>query len=123
MKNIFTCILMLAISIAGMSENWVEINSGNPVPAKIKLVKSTIDQSTVTFTLGGFYLNQVETSRGIAVIPSVEEGTPLLEAGAPDLPKLVSTLIIPDLAGMTARVISSSYTDFPGIEVAPSKGN
>lgn len=123
MRNIFSIILLLAISIAGMSTNWVEINSGKPVPAKITVVNSTIDQSTVTFTLGGFYLNQVETSRGIAFIPTVKEGTPLMEAGAPDLQKLTSTLIIPDLGGMTARVIGSSFTDFPNIEIAPSKGN
>ncbi|MBL7138563.1 MAG: PKD domain-containing protein [Bacteroidales bacterium] len=123
MRNIFAIILVLAISFAGMSANWVKINSGNPVPAKSTLVKSTIDQSTVTFTLGGFYLNQVETPRGIAFIPSVEEGSPILDAGAPDLPKLTSTLIIPDLAGMSVRVTGSSYTDFPDMEIAPSKGN
>ncbi|NQV02426.1 MAG: PKD domain-containing protein, partial [Bacteroidia bacterium] len=123
MRNIFTIILVLAISIAGMSANWVEINSGNPVPAKTTLVKSTIDHSTVTFTLGGFYLNQVETSRGVAFIPSVEEGTPIMDAGAPDLPKLTTSLIIPDLAGMSARVVASGFTDFPNMEIAPSKGN
>ena len=123
MRNIFTIILVLAISFSGMSANWVKIKSGNPVPAKTTLVNSTIDKSTVTFILGGFYLNQVETSRGVAFIPSVEEGTPILEAGAPDLPKLTSTLIIPDLAGMSAQVIASSFTDFPDMEIAPSKGN
>jgi len=106
-----------------MSADWVKINSDNPVAAKITLDNSTIEQSKVTFSLGGFYLNQVETPRGIAYIPTVEEGTPLLDAGAPDLPKLISTLIIPDLAGMNARVVSSRFTDFPGMEIAPSKGN
>jgi len=123
MRNIFTIILVLAISIAGISANWVEINSGKPVPAKITVVNSTIDRSTVTFTLGGFYLNQVETPRGMAFIPMVEEGTPFMEEGAPDLQKLTSTLVIPDLAGMTARVVTSSFTDYPNMEIAPSKGN
>ena len=123
MRNIFAIILVLAINVAAISTNWVEINSSNPVPAKITLVNSTIDQSTVTFKLGGFYLNQVETPRGLAFIPMVEEGTPILEEGAPDLPKFTSTLIIPDLAGMIARVVTSGFTDFPNIEIAPSKGN
>ncbi|MBN1198702.1 MAG: T9SS type A sorting domain-containing protein [Bacteroidales bacterium] len=123
MRNILASILILAFSIAGMSGNWVEIRSNTPVPANISLTSSTIDQSTITFTLGGFFLNQVETPHGIAFIPTVEEGTPLLEEGAPDLPKLTSSLIIPDLAGMAARVIASSYTDFPNMEIAPSKGN
>lgn len=123
MRNILATMLLLAFAMAGMSANWIDLKSDTPVPASIAVTSSTIDQSTVTFTLGGFYLNQVETPHGIAFIPSVEEGTPLLEEGAPDLPKLTSTLIIPDLAGMTVRVVSSSFTDFPNIEIAPSKGN
>ncbi|MBE0646459.1 MAG: T9SS type A sorting domain-containing protein [Bacteroidales bacterium] len=123
MRHIFTMILVLAISLAGMSTNWVDIKSNSPVPAKITLVKSTIEKSTITFTLEGFFLNPVETPKGMAFIPSVEEGTPWMEAGAPDLQKLTSTLVIPDLAGMTARVIASSFTDYPNIEIAPSKGN
>ncbi|MFH1296497.1 MAG: C25 family cysteine peptidase [Bacteroidota bacterium] len=123
MRNMLTIILVLAISVAGRSDNWVKISSDNPVPAKTTLIRSTIDHSTVTFTLGGFYLNQVETVRGTAFIPSVEEGSPIMETGAPDLPKLTSTLIIPDLAGMQVEVVASSFTDFPDMEIAPSKGN
>nr|MBC8435954.1 hypothetical protein [Bacteroidota bacterium] len=123
MKKILTVVLILAISFAGISANWVEINSTDPVPAKTTLVASNIDQSTLTFTLGGFYLNEVTTTRGNAVIPYVEEGSFMLEAGSPDLPKLTSTLIIPDLAGMNVRIISSSYQDYPNMEIAPSKGN
>ncbi|TSA23521.1 MAG: PKD domain-containing protein [Bacteroidetes bacterium] len=123
MRNSLTIILILAFSIAGMSADWVKISSDNPVPATSTLVSSTIEQSTVTFTLEGFFLNQVETPHGIAFIPQVDEGTPILEAGAPDLPKLTSTLIIPDLAGMQVQVVAFSFTDFPGIEIAPSKGN
>ena len=123
MRNILTVVIILAISFVGISANWVEIKSSDPVAAKTTLVKSTIDQSTLTFTLGGFYLNEVETPRGNSFIPTVEEGSFMLEAGAPDLPKLTSTLIIPDLAGMNVRIVSSRYQDYPNMEIAPSKGN
>jgi cytochrome oxidase Cu insertion factor (SCO1/SenC/PrrC family) len=43
-------------------------------------------------------------------------------AGAPDLPKLTTSLVIPDNAEMEAVVVSSSYKDFPGMDIAPSKG-
>jgi len=123
MRNTITLLLILAFSMAGMSANWIRITSGVPVPAKATLVESSISQSTVTFTLEGFYLHQVETPLGSAFIPVVEEGTPLLEAGAPDLPKLTTSLVIPDLAGMEIQILSLSYTDYPGMEIAPSKGN
>jgi len=41
----------------------------------------------------------------------------------PDLPKLTTSLIIPDLALMEIKVISSSFIDYPMVEIAPSKGN
>jgi len=123
MRKILSVIFILAISFAGISANWVEIKSADPVPAKTTLVSSNIDQSTLTFTLGGFYLNEVKTPRGNAFIPMVEESSNILEAGSPDLPKLTSTLIIPDLAGMNVRIISSRYLDYPNMEIAPSKGN
>ena len=123
MKKILTVVFILAVSFAGISANWVEINSADPVPAKTTMVASSIDQSTMTFTLGGFYLNEVTTTRGNAFIPFIEEGSFMLEAGSPDLPKLTSTLIIPDLAGMNVRIISSSFMDYPNMEIAPSKGN
>jgi hypothetical protein len=45
-----------------------------------------------------------------------------LIAGAPDLPSVSRSIIIPDTT-MTLRVLSSSYIDYTNIHVAPSKGN
>ncbi|MRR31569.1 hypothetical protein EG834_14860, partial [bacterium] len=78
--------------------------------------------STVKITLGGFDLREVQTPTGPAYIVAVGEGTPLLVSGAPDLPKLTSTLVIPDLAEMKVNVVSSVYRDFTNISIAPSKG-
>jgi PKD repeat protein len=123
MKRVFVLLLFLAFALAGFSTQWIPVTSGKPVAAAHQLISSTIDQSTVRFSLGGFYLEPVETPRGDAFVPRVEGGSYLLEAGAPDLQKLTSTLVIPDLAGMELRIISSEYHDFPNTEIAPSKGN
>lgn len=45
-----------------------------------------------------------------------------LEAGAPNLPHVSRSLIIPDDAEMAVSVLSSTYADHP-LAVAPSKGN
>ena len=44
-------------------------------------------------------------------------------AGAPDLLKISTSLIIPDDAEMKTEIISKSFIDYPNINMAPSKGN
>ena len=122
MRKAFVLLTILTWSLAGFSSNWIDINSTLPVPAKISLVSSTIDRSTIRFTMDGFNLREVQTPNGSAFLVEVDHSTPILEAGAPDLPKLTASLVIPDQAGMSFRVISSSYKDYPNIQIAPSKG-
>ncbi len=120
-KLLFSCIFMV-ISFGLMSANWVGISSQVPAPAKIRLVSSTLEKSKVQFTIEGFQLTEVTTPRGKSFTLSVAEGIPLQETGAPDVLKLTAALAIPDMAGMEVHVISSSYTDYPNIDLAPSKG-
>lgn len=120
-KNILS-LLFLAICFAGFSVNWVGINSSVPSPAKITLSFSNIERSVVHFSLDGFNLKEVQTPRGIAYTINLGKSTPILIAGAPDLPKLTTSLIIPDMAEMGIRVVSSSFRDYENMEIAPSKG-
>jgi PKD repeat protein len=72
--------------------------------------------------MDGFSLREVQTPNGSAFSVEVEKSTPILEAGSPDLPKFTASLVIPDQAGMSYRVISSDYKDYPDMLIAPSKG-
>lgn len=122
MRKIFTSFLLLSWSIIGFASTWMEIGSPVPTPAKVTMVSSTIDRSVVQLTLEGFSLREVQTPNGTAFSVEVGNSTPILEAGAPDLPKLTASLVIPDMAGMGIRVLSSSFRDYTDILVAPSKG-
>jgi PKD repeat protein len=115
-------VVFLLASIALSAENWININSSTPAPAKVRLVSSTIDNSVVNFSFGGFAMKEVQTPKGTAYSIRLGNSTPLLATGAPDLPKLTASLVIPDHGGMSAVILSSSYKDFPGIDIAPSKG-
>ena len=116
----FIALFAWTCSVAGA--NWTGITSPVPAPAKISLVSSTIDRSVVHFELAGFNLREVQTPNGAAFVVEAGKTTPIQEAGAPDLPKMTISLIIPDQAGMSVRVVSSAYRDYPDVAVAPSKG-
>jgi len=122
MKKIILVLVFLGYSFTGFSNHWVAINSHSPSPSKTQLVSSTIDRSVIHITLDGFSLNEVITPKGPAKVVIIDKATPILESGAPDLPKITTSLIIPDLAEMSTRIIASSYKEFENIEIAPSKG-
>ena len=46
-----------------------------------------------------------------------------LEEGKPELPIICRSVIVPDTLEMDIRVISSTYHEYEGIKIAPSKGN
>src|SRR5664280_1179711 len=119
-KHLLLTFVLLA-SIQGFSSRWIGINSNLSEPAKISLISSDIEHSRVHFTLSGFNLREVLTSNGPASIVDITKGSPMQEAGSPDLPKLTTSLVIPDGAEMGAQVIASSYQDFTGMNIAPSK--
>jgi hypothetical protein len=124
MKKYFIFIyLILCILGSGKGGEWISISSSQPIPAQVLLISSNVESSQIRFNVNGYFLSEVETPKGKAFIVSVGEGTPLLMAGAPDLPKLTASVIIPDLAHMTVKVISSDYSEYHDLLIAPSKGN
>jgi PKD repeat protein len=123
MKKFTILLLALQMSVFVFANNWVGISSPDPIPAKITLLSSSIETSVVNFHLDGYSLKTVQTPNGPASIILAGNSTPVLKAGAPDLPKLTASLIIPDQALMEMKVVSSKYIDYEGITIAPSKGN
>lgn len=114
--------LIIVAGLTGFSQHWTGISSQVPEPGIVQVVSSTIERSVISFSMPGFYLNEVLTSQGIAYSVNLKNSTPILESGAPDLPKLTAALVIPDQAGMSVRIISSAYKDYPNLLIAPSKG-
>ncbi len=52
-----------------------------------------------------------------------DDATPLLEKGAPELPKLAQSIIIPNTGDLALRYTYDGYSDYSDVLIAPSKGN
>ena len=66
----------------------------------------------------------VNTPDGEAIIPTVgDDSLPILDKGAPALPKSSVAIMIDGQARTEIEILNSSYIDYSDIEVAPSKGN
>lgn len=115
MKNLIT-FLLYCLSITAMigqvkSQSSVQVES------------ESLAKTTLRLALAGYDQQEVLTSRGKASVISIEHGTPMLQEGMPDLPKITASLLIPADGSSEIRVLESEYQDFPNILVAPSKGN
>ena len=98
------------------------VTAGTPTTVSL-LSNSSPKSLTIQFTPGDYTLTSVTTSEGLENILSIENGSPLLRKGAPDLPKLTRSFIIPDLGKMKVSVKASTFYDVQNVAIAPSKGN
>ena len=122
MKLFLNIIAVFLVSLL-YSNEWVGITSDVKSDARVLLKKSDIESSVLTFKTEGYSLKEVQTVKGTSYIISTEEGTPILDAGYPDIPKLTASVIIPDAGQMEVSVLDSDYIEYRNIEIAPSKGN
>jgi len=88
-----------------------------------KVLSSDIQTTVIEFKLDDFNLVPVQTQNGIMYLARLENGASILKQGAPDIHKVSRSIIIPDNADMKIEILSSKFTDYENISIAPSKGN
>ena len=91
--------------------------------SRLHILNATSDETVLRLNLSGVDRIAVQTPLGQAEIIGIDQGTPLLEKGAPDVPKYAAALQIPAQGNMAVEILAAAYDDYPGVEVAPSKGN
>ena len=127
MKRIQILSLLLALAATALAQRpapqWTKILSDQPETFKTQLVSSTENSVKVNVQVPGFYTTTVSTPRGEAHVVTGPKSVSTAQAGEPDLPMTGIPVMIGDRARMKARVLDAQYTDFEGIDVAPSKGD
>ncbi len=126
MKKISLTFLFIALFIGNMlasTPKWVGISGASPSKPVVTLVSGTDSHSVIEVSLNGFFSESVATPKGEATVISVPGAPMMLEKGNPELPYVTTSLMIPDRANMVVKVLSSEYTDYENILVAPSKGS
>lgn len=115
MKNIIafllSCISLTAVIGQVANETRVRVLSKSPTETVLNLSLSGADQHEVTTPLGK------------AFTISMPEGTPHLQAGAPDVPKFATALMIPEGGNMAVEILETEFQDFADMDIAPSKGD
>ena len=112
---------MVPCLLAGVSASeWVDM--GGPRPSQPTWNVNSISESNieVSIELNGYHHEILENGKNRISFPG---GVPILERGAPEMPRMARSIIIPDLANMELSIISSEFIDIPMDNIEPSKGN
>ncbi|MDP7027517.1 MAG: C25 family cysteine peptidase [Candidatus Marinimicrobia bacterium] len=88
-----------------------------------KVLSSDIQTTVIEFKLDDFNLVPVQTPNGIMHLARLDNGASILKQGAPDIHKISRSIIVPDNADMKIDIISSQFSEYENISIAPSKGN
>ena len=123
MKRTLITLLLACLTFSVFAQEWTSINGNVPSTIKTELISSTESRIQVHVQVPGYYATTVATPRGDAYIISLPKAVSTAHAGEPDMPMTGIPVMIGDKARMDVRVIDAQYTDYEGIEVAPSKGD
>jgi hypothetical protein len=121
LRLLLSFIFLLGLATGATAERVVLNPSADDVSVQVQ--ESNATRTVIQFGVNAFDRNAlVVNGETFYSITSGKESV-LLEAGNPSLPHINRSIIIPDDARMSVRVLSSEYRDFPMSPVVPSKGN
>jgi hypothetical protein len=116
-------VLMFPAFLLGAGREWTAIRSTEPGPAVTELVFSTPETSIIRFSIDGFMSKSAQTPKGPAVVVGLKNAFPIMIAGAPDLPKMAGSVVVPDRGEMRVEVLEAAYREYDHVLIAPSRGN
>jgi hypothetical protein len=109
-------------SIGGISPEMKNVNTITTDGVKVT-VQNVGDLTQLQYSLETFTMTPVIIDAKEFQQISLGKESQSLIAGAPDLPSIHRSIIIPNGATMGIRIIGSTYQEFKNVAVAPSKGN
>ncbi len=115
--------VVLFSASAWADTTWVGFSGSEGKAVEVNMLESSPERTVVEFRMRGFYKDSVSIKGKPHALIMVPGATPLLEEGLPDLSKARESVIIPDLAHMSMRVLECDQSTIATLPVAPSKGN
>jgi len=90
---------------------------------KVKVLSSEGNSTKIEYQFLGYEQSEVKINGATYLNLSAPDMIVLMEKGYPQLPTYRGSIIIPDLAGMNYRILSSEYYEVQTGPIMPSKGH
>ena len=111
-----------AVTVAWCVLASVAFAAHNTDAVRVDVLDPAVGQTLLNFHTGNFATSLVDIGgHAYTQYRLAGEGV-LKDVGAPALPRVSRSVVIPDDAAVAVRVVSSRYYDIPDVDIAPSKG-
>jgi gingipain R len=114
-----SCFCGVAVCLAAVTA--AQAGSSGAVDARV--TRDGPDGIEIRYAIAAYSSRTVVIGGDEYAVIALPGESAILERGAPSLPRVCRSVIIPDDAEMAVRVVSAEYRDIPGVLLAPSKGN
>ncbi|MDR2010611.1 MAG: C25 family cysteine peptidase [Bacteroidales bacterium] len=124
MKKFLTLsIILLISSILFGQSNYIFLNENNKIEPEISVLEKSEKDILIKISLNSFRFDEVNTPKGVELIPVIENFNNILKEGVPSLPYITKALMIPDNSYAVYEIVSADYQILTDISIAPSKGS
>jgi hypothetical protein len=120
MKSLLLASLLGVMTAGTVMADWVEVAPNQETG--IRLLSDSPGMTRIECGVAGFESNPIAIDGKLYQQLELPGEPTLLVAGAPKLPVMASSFILPDRGQPSLRIIEAEYIDLP-MMVAPSKGN
>ena len=115
-------VFLVLFAVSVLSAERIELTSSGQ-DVNVTVLESNDYRTLVKFEIGAYHQKMIDINGDSYYQVSLPGEAIMLDEGAPDLPRLSRSIIIPDDAQMDVNVSESQYIDVDHTPVAPSKGN
>src|SRR6056297_2110426 len=113
----------ILVAFYANSQEWKMLDeSKSSIESEVKLLNSNESHITLKVEFNAYALSKLSTSKGTANLLQIPDCERTKVKGAPDLPKITQSVVIPDHTDMKVNLSKSKYVELDGIDIVPSKG-
>ena len=117
-----SCMNRLAfLTLLAASAAWFGV-AGADGAVDVSVLENEPDRVVIRYDFGAFTRRFVRIGDEPYAVIQLPGEAPIMEVGAPALPRVSRSIIIPDDALMAVRVLDGKYEEIADINIAPSKG-
>ena len=102
------------------ASEWVDLGAPDPLEPTWEVNAISSSDLEISIQIKGFLRDHLKNGLNRISFPG---SVPILERGAPNLPSMSRSIIIPDLAHMELSIIKTEFVDIDISDIEPSKGN
>ena len=97
-KALFVVLALLVVVSSSWARSWVSLGGDPGQDISVQVLMSDEIRTVLEFQLAGYWMDDVSLDGEHYAVLSIPGATPLMNKGLPDLPKVMRSIIIPDMS-------------------------